>query len=107
MHTIMHKLLLKNKQTSIHYNHDLMAYYYIHVYVHTHSLEAPGDYQPYYRSITISHGSNRYLVSIPIMADVVAETLENFTVVLGNSSTNAVILEPTMTVIIVDGNGKN
>lgn len=41
------------------------------------------------------------------MADAVAENLENFTVVLGNSTANAVILEPTMTVIIVDGNGKN
>lgn len=79
----------------------------INVHVHTHSLAAPGDYQPVYRAITISHGSNRYLVSIPIVADTVSETLENFTVVLGNSSTNAVILEPTMTVIIVDGNGKN
>lgn len=80
---------------------------YSHVHVHPHALTAPGDYQPVNREITITPDSNAYTVSIPTVADTIVETPETFAIVLTNSSANTVILQPMITVIIVDGNGKN
>ena len=67
---------------------------------------APADYLPLNRTYTIPSGSIQYLVPIVIVADSGAESLENFTIVTTNASINAVILDPIITVTIIDGNGK-
>ena len=71
-----------------------------------HVLTAPGDYQPVGRVVTITPDGNAYTLSISTVADMVVETPETFAVVLNNASANTVILQPVITVVIIDGNGK-
>lgn len=71
-----------------------------------HVLTAPGDYQPVSRVVTITPDGNAYTLSISTVADMVVETPETFAVVLSNASANTVILQPVITVVIIDGNGK-
>ena len=75
---------------------------------HSHILPSPAgsDYMSTTVEVTFAAGSTRATVDVSIVDDTEIENSEMFTAVLSSSQSNAVIVDGTATVTILDNDGE-